>query len=172
MLAAMVQLIRQRADRAARAVEAAPPTLALGDLPPQVRRGVEEADEIRWTEHQSLSGVQRASGIIQIERNPDLSPYRARLRRGPRCLVGPPQPARDGRAAGPPDPRGVVHAAPARQPTLPDWASEVDEHLAAMQLELAQRVVPRLDQRSRAAPGRRGARPGGLRPACGFCALG
>ena len=172
MLAAMVQLIRQRADKAARAVESAPPTLALGDLPPQVRRGVEEADEIRWTEHQSLSGVQRASGIIQIERNPDLSPYRAR---GFGADPGVWWDLRNLPETGAPLARLTreVSSTPLQlvEPTLPDWASEVDEHLAAMQLELAQRWFHAWTNDPEQHLGDVVRDLVDYAPACGFCAL-
>lgn len=139
MLQAITQAVQQRARMAAADVETPRPALALGDMCREVQEGV-AAHAVQWETQQSLSGVQRASGIIQIERNPELSPYRARgfgadpglwwdLRNLPE--TGAPLSRLTREVASTP-----LYLVPA---TLPEWASEVDEHLAAMQMELAQR---------------------------------
>lgn len=165
-------LVAQRAREAEeRTLRAAPPTLALGELSPRMQHAVADADT-DWTTQQTLDGTQRAAGVLALERNPQLRPYQARgfasnpglwweLRNLPET--------------------GSVFARMTRElsttplrlepATLPEWASEVDEHLASMQYELASRwfYAWQQDPERRLADMVRDVVD--YAPACGFCTL-
>lgn len=167
--AALADAVRRRAARAEADLAAGAKTLELGDLPAATRKAIQA--EVNWS-RQTVSGVQRAAGVIRMERNVELAPYKARgLGHDPGVFWA----LRNLPETGAPLARMTreMAATPLRlEPAiLPDWASEADEHLAAMQMELASRWLYAWQQ----DPNRRLAQlvrdVVDYAPACGFCTL-
>lgn len=137
----IMAIVAKRAEEAERRLrmDEAAPLRPLSALPSGPRLALAEA-EADYTERQSLDGIQRSSGIFTLEQNPELRPYTARgLASRPGAwwdLANTPEVASRLLEISRELSTMSLRLEPAE---LPEWASDVDEHLAAIQFEVVQR---------------------------------